>query len=78
MIHSGNTQERTLFVDIRVGDPSFNSSTPGSHRFSVEQFIPLDNDMDSLKRDIWYETDLRYKLSTVPSDLLNSVLGVNK
>lgn len=65
LIHSDTHQHRTLFVDVKVGDPEFDSSTPHSHRYSVEQFIPADNDMDSLKRALWYETDLRYKQAIV-------------
>jgi len=65
LIHSDTHQHRTLFVDVKVGDPEFDSSTPHSHRYSVEQFIPADNDIDSLKRALWYETDLRYKQAIV-------------
>lgn len=61
LLNSLGTEKRTLFVDVRVGNPGFDSSTPGSHRHNVKQFIPLDNDLKSLKRAIWYETDLRYK-----------------
>lgn len=65
LIHSDTHQARTLFVDVKVGDPQFDSSFPQSHRYSVEQFIPVDNDLDSLKRALWYETDLRYKQAIV-------------
>lgn len=65
LIHSDTQQRRTLFVDVKVGDPQFDSSTPQSHRYSVEQFIPVDPDLDSLRRALWYETDLRYKQAIV-------------
>ena len=65
LVHSDTQQHRTLFVDVKVGDPKFDSSTPQSHRYSIEQFIPVDPDMDSLKRALWYETDLRYKQAIV-------------
>lgn len=61
LIKSSLTKDRKLFVDVRVGAPDFDSSTPGSHEQLMEQFIPLDDDFDALKRAIWYETDLRYK-----------------
>jgi predicted Zn-dependent protease len=61
LIKSSLTKDRKLFVDVRVGGPDFDSSTPGSHEQPVEQFIPLDDDFDALRRAIWYETDLRYK-----------------
>ncbi|MFQ5717398.1 MAG: hypothetical protein ACE5GQ_09900, partial [Nitrospinales bacterium] len=62
---SSSDQKRTLFVDVRVGSPKFDSSTPGSHRHSIRQFIPLDNDLDALKRAIWKETDVRYKQAVI-------------
>ncbi len=65
LIHSDTHQHRTLFVDVKVGDPQFDSSSSQSHRYSVEQFLPVDPDLDSLKRALWYETDLRYKQAIV-------------
>lgn len=61
LIQSDNFQNRTLFVDVRIGDSKFDSSTPGSHRHNVDQTLPLDDDLYVLKRALWYETDLRYK-----------------
>ena len=61
LIQSDDFQNRTLFVDVRIGDSKFDSSTPGSHRHKVDQTLPLDDDLYVLKRAIWYETDLRYK-----------------
>jgi len=61
LIHSDVRSHRTLYVDVRVGDATFDSSTPSNHQYSIEQFIPVENDLDSLKRALWYETDLRYK-----------------
>lgn len=65
LIKSSSDQKQTLFVEVRVGDPEFDSSMPGSHRHSVEQLMPLDNDLDALKRAIWHETDLRYKQAII-------------
>jgi len=65
LISSDTQQKRTLFVDVKVGKPEFDSSSPQSHRYSVEQLIPVDNHLDSLKRALWYETDLRYKQAIV-------------
>ncbi|GJL77444.1 MAG: hypothetical protein NPINA01_04330 [Nitrospinaceae bacterium] len=61
LIDSDKSQERTLFVDVRLGDSQFDSSTPGSHKYQVKHLLPLDDDVDALKRALWYETDLRYK-----------------
>ncbi len=61
LIDSHTDRNRKLFVDVRVGDSWFDSSTQGSHQHPIAQFIPLDADADVLKRAVWYETDLRYK-----------------
>jgi len=61
LLDSIANEKRTLFVNVRVGEPVFDSSTPESHKRGVEQFIPLDNKLLSLKHAIWRETDLRYK-----------------
>ncbi|MFQ5481303.1 MAG: TldD/PmbA family protein [Nitrospinaceae bacterium] len=61
LIRSNARQERTLFVDVRVGDKKFDSSHPHSHRLMPEQLIPIDNEVPALRRALWYETDLRYK-----------------
>lgn len=61
LLDSLGKENRRLFVDIRIGSPKFDSSTPGSHKANVKQLIPLDNNLHSLKRALWYETDIRYK-----------------
>ncbi|MBI4382756.1 MAG: TldD/PmbA family protein [Nitrospinae bacterium] len=61
ILNSKSDSRRVLYVDVKIGDPQFDSSTPDSHQYSVEQFVPLEDDLDALKRAIWYETDLRYK-----------------
>ncbi|OGW28425.1 MAG: hypothetical protein A3K09_03065, partial [Nitrospinae bacterium RIFCSPLOWO2_12_FULL_47_7] len=61
LLDSKSEQHRTLYVDVKVGDPEFDSSSLDSHRVTVEQRLPMDEDIDVLKRAIWYETDLRYK-----------------
>lgn len=61
LLDTATTEKRVLFVDVRVGTPKFDSSTPQSHQYQVEQFVPLDNKLGPIKRSLWYETDLRYK-----------------
>lgn len=61
LLDSKAEQHRTLYVEVKVGDPQFDSSSPDSHRVSVEQRLPRDENIDALKRAIWYETDMRYK-----------------
>ncbi|MBI4389777.1 MAG: TldD/PmbA family protein, partial [Nitrospinae bacterium] len=61
ILSSRTDNRRTLYVDVKIGDPQFDSSTPDSHQYSVEQLVPVEDDLDALKRAIWYETDLRYK-----------------
>ncbi len=61
LVKSKTDQNRKLFVDVRVGDFEFDSSMLGSHAHGIDQFLPLDNDLEGIKRALWYETDLRYK-----------------
>ena len=61
LVQSDDFPNRTLFVDVRIGDSKFDSSTPDSHQYKVDQTLPLDDDLYVLKRALWYETDLRYK-----------------
>ncbi len=65
LIRSFSSPTRTLFVDVRVGNEQFDSSMPNSHKYHIEQFVPIENDLDGLKRALWYETDLRYKQAIV-------------
>lgn len=61
LLDSKSSDKKSLFIDVKIGDPKFDSSTPGSHKYNVEQLLPKDDDPDALRRAIWYETDLRYK-----------------
>ncbi|CCQ89410.1 TldD/PmbA family [Nitrospina gracilis 3/211] len=65
LLESDIKQKQTLFVDVKVGDPEFDSSHPQSHQYVTEALIPLDNQVDALRRALWYETDLRYKQAIV-------------
>ena len=60
---------RQLNIDLRVGDPSFDSTHPVrgglpffdfSDRFSMVQ-VPLENNSNAIRRVLWYETDQKYK-----------------
>ncbi|MBI4382857.1 MAG: hypothetical protein HY579_02350 [Nitrospinae bacterium] len=61
LLDSTTSENRSLYVEVRVGSPKFDSSTLDSHEVQIDQFVPLDNDLYALKRALWYETDLRYK-----------------
>ena len=61
LVKSKTDQNRILFVDVRVGDSQFDSSMLGSHTHRIDHFLPLDDDLEGIKRALWYETDLRYK-----------------
>ncbi|MGE3841912.1 MAG: metallopeptidase TldD-related protein [Vicinamibacterales bacterium] len=61
-------RSRTLWVEVRVGDYSFDSSRfvtqtrgggPGSGTVAVS--LPLDDDYASLRRQIWLASDTAYK-----------------
>lgn len=60
---------RQLTIDLRVGDPSFDSTHPVrgglpffdfGDRFSMVQ-VPLENNPSAIRRVLWYETDQKYK-----------------
>lgn len=65
--HEGRV--RQLNIDLRVGDPSFDSTHPVrgglpffdfTDPFSMVQ-VPLENNPNSIRRVLWYETDQKYK-----------------
>lgn len=60
---------RQLNIDLRVGDPSFDSTHPirgglpffdFADQFSMVQ-VPLENNPNAIRRVLWYETDQKYK-----------------
>ncbi|RKY86337.1 TldD/PmbA family protein [candidate division KSB1 bacterium] len=65
-----NDKTRTAFVEVRVGDYSFdNTGQKGSgfffgsdHRlYSDSYIIPVENDESSIRNVLWYITDFKYK-----------------
>ena len=68
IVESPPRRTRTLRVEVRVGDYTFDSS-----RFVVQGFgggaglsgetviAPLDDDYDAMRREIWLTTDAAYK-----------------
>src|SRR6185503_11385301 len=68
LVESQPRRTRTLRVEVRVGDYTFDSS-----RFVVQGFgggggmsgetviAPLDDDYDAIRREIWLTTDTAYK-----------------
>ncbi len=53
---------RTLRVDVRVGDPTFdNSNTPESMFGGGVESLPVDDDAAALRRELWLRTDEAYK-----------------
>ena len=67
IIENPPRRTRTLRVEVRVGDYTFDSS-----RFVVQGFggaalsgetviAPLDDDYDAMRREIWLTTDVAYK-----------------
>jgi len=68
LVTNGTGRNRTLWVEVRVGDYSFDSSRfvtqtrgggPGSGVVAVS--LPLDDDYQSLRRQIWLASDMAYK-----------------
>jgi predicted Zn-dependent protease len=55
---------RHLFVEARVGDPAFDSSSASSdtgRHDDVSSTLSLEDDLDALRRQVWTATDRRYK-----------------
>ncbi len=67
LLHSSHRRSRDLFVDVRVGDYDFDNSNflfqPSHSRIIAtgSTSLPLDDDYDALRNDIWLVTDGTYK-----------------
>jgi predicted Zn-dependent protease len=65
VVHRESTHHRTLHVDARVGgydldSSNFFSMSPGSFGRDMEG-LPLDDDYDAIRHDLWSATDRAYK-----------------
>jgi predicted Zn-dependent protease len=66
---SGDNRHRLVGVDLRVGTPTFDNThavPDGMGAFSFyERYnlgsVPLDDDVDAVRRALWYQTDQVYK-----------------
>jgi TldD protein len=67
LMYSDNNRTRTLFVDVRVGDHTLDNSnfvcqTRSSRIIGSENTsLPIDDNYDALRYDIWLTTDGTYK-----------------
>lgn len=65
IVSSDKSRVRRLFVDVRVGDYSFDNSMRGSSGggvpFDGASTVPLDNDPDAIRTSLWQVTDYAYK-----------------
>ncbi len=61
--NSGQFHSRSLSVSVRVGDYNFDSSNflSMSHLFGGNAELPLDDNYDEIRRQIWLATDSAYK-----------------
>lgn len=57
--------QRMLDVDVRVGDYDFDNTRPlrgeGAGGYAGAIALPLEDDLDALKSEIWLRTDARYR-----------------
>lgn len=68
LVESPPRRTRTLRVEVRVGDYTFDSSRfvlqgfgGGANLFGETVIAPLDDDYDAMRREIWLTTDAAYK-----------------
>lgn len=67
LMSNDSVNQRILDIDLRVGDYNFDNThiiRGSSFNFgggSGFEFLPLDNNVDAIKRKIWYTTDKVYK-----------------
>jgi predicted Zn-dependent protease len=64
LVEDDTSHGRTLRVDVRVGDYTFDSSrfvTLDRATGTATAIAPLDDDYDALRREIWLITDAAYK-----------------
>lgn len=66
LVNATTSHARTLLVEVRVGDYKLDNSnffSPLQARFAFANSLPLDNDYNELRREIWLATDAAYKRS---------------
>jgi predicted Zn-dependent protease len=75
---SNSNRSRALSVQVRVGDYSLDNTnflSPSSFRRSAGPVsLPLDDDYDQIRREIWLATDAQYKSATAAFSSKRSVL----
>src|SRR5207247_5811945 len=75
---------RLLDIDVRVGDYQLDNThqirgqrgTTSGPSFSYPVLMPVDNDIDALKRVVWLETDEKYKADVVRFIQVKDKIGI--
>jgi len=52
---------RTLDIDLRVGDYGFDNSNTSDRTYGRSITLPVDDDYDAVRRELWLATDREYK-----------------
>lgn len=68
VVSNPSDRSRYLRIDLRVGDPSFDNSNFGSDSSALRHAnLPLDDDYEAIRHELWLATDRSYKnaLSTL-------------
>ena len=65
ILKSGSNRFRNLYVEIRLGDVQSDSAPTDLAYFGLASYVPLpiENDLDALKRKIWLASDRAYKVA---------------
>ena len=61
LLSSNESRNRTLTVEVRVGDPSFDNTNFSFGPSIQTAALPLEDDVAEIRRQIWLGTDAAYK-----------------
>ena len=67
IVKSDTNRFRNLFVETRVGDVQSDSAATDLAYFGSANYfsLPIENDLDALKREIWFASDRTYKAAAL-------------
>jgi hypothetical protein len=74
--HSSVTPSRTVDIDVRVGDRSFDNTNFGSSGDRGRSVtLPADADYDAIRRSLWLATDRQYKSAALALERKRAVVA---
>jgi hypothetical protein len=61
LVSSASARSRSVDIDLRIGDYSYDNSNFGDGSDSRSITLPVEEDYDTIRRDLWIQTDRQYK-----------------